>query len=74
MRYERAGRTLFAAAALATGAPVPVQATGNIIWIEVCDPTHPGRKMPLPLDRDDPPAGKACHAACASLPDRRARR
>ena len=68
MRFER---LLALAAALLTAQPSP--ARGRTIWIDLCDAAHPGRRIPLPIDSDrDPPA--ACHAACALLPERRARR
>jgi hypothetical protein len=58
------------AAAPATAMPQPA----DVIWADLCDAAHPGRRVPLPLrrDRDVPPG--ACHAACAVMPDRRARR
>jgi hypothetical protein len=71
MRFERAGRLLFIAAALAAGSPLPANASGRIIWLELCDALHPGRKIPLPLDPDDRPFGQACHAACALISHRR---
>jgi hypothetical protein len=66
-----AARLFFAAAALAAGAPAPVQATGRVLWVEMCDALHAGGKIPLPLDRDDRAPGQACHAACGVLPERR---
>lgn len=59
-------RCLALLAALMIGAP----ASGRVIWIDLCDAAHPGRHIPLPLDRDGAPA-KACHAACAALADKR---
>lgn len=59
-------RCLAVLAALMIGAPAP----GRVIWIDLCDAAHPGRHVPLPLDRDGAPA-KACHAACAALADKR---
>lgn len=57
-------RSLALVAALLMGAPGPAAASGGIVWIDLCDAAHPGRRLPLPLDRDDSP-GKACHAgAC----------
>ncbi len=66
-------RALALAAALLMGAPgLAVPAAAEIVWIEICDPRHPGARIPLPLrdDRDGAPA-KACHAACGVLVDRR---
>lgn len=71
MRADRAGRLLFIAAALAAGAPAPARATGRVVWLAMCDAQHPGRKLPLPLGRDDRPAGQACHATCGVLSERR---
>lgn len=61
-------RCLAILAALMIGAPA--SASGRVIWIDLCDAAHPGRHIPLPLDRDGAPA-KACHAACAALADKR---
>lgn len=70
MRSERA---LFLLAALATALPAPAE--GRVMWLDLCDSAHPGRKLPLPLDPDDRGTrGQACHAACGVLPDRRGRR
>lgn len=71
MRSDGPGRALFLAAALAAGVPVSAEATNSIIWVEMCDALHPGRKVPLPLDKDERPAVQGCHAACGVLPDRR---
>ena len=71
MRSDGSGRALFLAAAIAAGMPIPAGATNSIVWIDLCDARHPGRKTPLPLDRDDRPAAQGCHAACGPLPDRR---
>ena len=70
MRSERAGPVLFLLAAMAAAAP-PVQATGRVIWIDMCDSLHPGRKIPLPLDGDEHRSGQACHAACGIVAGRR---
>ena len=62
-------------AALLTGTPALAASNRpDVIWVELCDAAHPGRRIPLPLrrDRDAPPG--ACHAACAMMPDRRAKR
>jgi hypothetical protein len=69
MRFETAGRVLFVAAALAA-MPPPAGAASRVIWVEMCDAVHAGGKIPLPLDRDDRPAGSACHAGCGLLPGR----
>lgn len=71
MLFERTIRPLFLAGALAAGAPIPAHAGGRLIWLEMCDTLHPGRKIPLPIDRDNGPSGQACHAACGVLPERR---
>lgn len=64
------GRVLALAAALSMGAPA--SATGAVIWVELCAAGRPGTRMPLPVHRDEKDGpGKACHAACASLADRR---
>lgn len=62
-------RALAVAAALLMATP----ASGAIVWIDLCDAAHPGRRIPLPLDRgdDDRGPGKACHAGCGLLPERR---
>lgn len=75
MRSNRAGALLATVAALLLGLPARAAAHGqDVLWVELCDALHPGRRVPLPLprDHDAPPAG--CHAACALMPDRRARR
>lgn len=67
----RSEQLLALTAALLTAQPA--SARGRIVWIDMCDAAHPGRRVPLPLDSDrTPPA--ACHASCALLPERRARR
>ena len=71
MRSDWPGRTLFLAAAIAAGAPMPAGATSRIVWIDMCDALHPGRKVPLPLDGDDRPVAQGCHAAGGALPNRR---
>jgi hypothetical protein len=62
-----AARPLALAAALLMGAPGLATPPGdNMVWVGLCDPTHPGARIPLPLDRPgDQAPGKACHAACA---------
>ena len=70
MRSERAGPILFLLAAMAAAAP-PAQARGRVIWIEMCDSLHPGRKIPLPLDGDGHQPAQACHAACGIVASRR---
>ena len=66
------GRLLALAAALLMGAPA--SATGSVIWVELCAADRPGTRMPLPVHRDEKDGpGKACHAACASLGERRQR-
>ena len=73
------GRALVFAAALLMGAPgLAVPASGDVVWIELCDPLHQGVRIPLPFrddrddrdDRDGAPA-KACHATCGALAGRR---
>ena len=62
------------AACLAMGAPQPASG-GTVLWVGLCDAAHPGTSIPLPLDRGgDRGPGKACHAGCSILSDRRARR
>jgi hypothetical protein len=71
-----ASGALALAAALSIGLPIPAMAgSGDVLWVGMCDAAHPGTQIPIPLNRggDQGPA-KACHAACGTLPDRRARR
>ncbi len=70
------GRSLALAAALLMGAPAMAAPGGvSVIWVELCDGVHPGRRIPLPLDPNDGNRpGQACHAGCGAVPDRRARR
>jgi hypothetical protein len=66
-------RALAIAAALLMGAPgLAASASGDIIWVELCDAGHPGGRIPLLVrrDGDDSPAN-ACHAACGLKPERR---
>ena len=67
------GRLLALAASLSMGAPAP--ASGSTIWVELCAAGRPGARVPLPVHRDGEKNGpaKACHAACASLGERRQR-
>lgn len=60
---------LLAATPAAAAPPRP-----DVIWVDLCDAAHPGRRVPLPLrrDRDAPPG--AYHGVCPLVPDRRARR
>lgn len=61
-------------AALLTAAPAAgVPQRPDVIWVDLCDAAHPGRRIPLPLrrDRDTPPV--ACHAVCAVMAERRMR-
>jgi hypothetical protein len=54
---------------------LPHSASGaTVLWVGLCDAAHPGTQIPIPLNRDGDqgPAG-ACHAACGTIPDRRAR-
>lgn len=64
------------AAALLTGAPALAAGRPDVIWVDLCDAAHPGRRIPLPLRRDGERDGPlaACHAVCAVMPDRRAKR
>lgn len=66
------GRAPGLAAALLMGTPGLAAPASSVIWVELCDASHTGIRIPLPLrrDRHDAPA-KACHAACSILPDRR---
>jgi len=66
-------RLLALAASLSMGAPAP--ASASVIWVELCAASHPGARVPLPVHRDGEKNGppKACHAACASLGERRQR-
>ena len=75
MPCDRAAFALAMAAALFAGAPALAAAyRPDVIWVELCNAAHPGRQVPLPLRRDrEAPLGP-CHAACALMPDRRARR
>jgi hypothetical protein len=68
----RRGWSLGLAAALSTGAPgMAAGHARSIVWVDLCDPAHPGSRIPLPLGRDrDGAPGKACHAACG-LAERR---
>lgn len=69
------GTGLALIAALLTGAPaLGATQRPDMIWLDLCDAAHPGRRIPLPLqrDREAPPPG--CHAACALMPERRIRR
>lgn len=72
----KGSRLLILAACLTLAMPQPVVAgTGGVLWVSLCDAAHPGTLVPIPLDRDgDRGPAKACHAGCAMLPDRRARR
>ena len=67
------GRATGLAAALLMGTPVlAAPASGQIIWVELCDAGHPGVRIPLPLRREgDGGPAKACHAACSVPADRR---
>ena len=66
------GRAPGLAAALLMGTGIAAPASGKVIWIELCDPSHPGARIPLPLRRDgDGAPAKACHAACSIPADRR---
>jgi hypothetical protein len=72
----RPGGALALAAGLLLGVPHQALAgQGAVLWVGLCDTEHPARRIPIPLDRDgDGGSGKACHASCSVLPDRRARR
>lgn len=65
-------RTLAVAAALTMGTPAPA----SVVWIDLCDAAHPGRRVPIPLGGgdDDKGPGKACHAGGGAAIERRARR
>jgi hypothetical protein len=71
MRSDHFGQLLLMAAALAAGAPLRAHDKVRIIWVEMCDARHSGRKVELPLDREKDAPGIACHAACGILPGRR---
>lgn len=73
MRSERLGSALATVAALLAGTPAPA-ARPEVIWVEICDAVHPGRRIPLPLHREREGPQTACHATCAVMPERRARR
>ena len=66
-------RALALAAALLMGLPHPA-AGGTILWAGLCDAAHPGKLIPIPLNRggDQGPVS-GCHAACGTIPDRRPR-
>jgi hypothetical protein len=73
MRDDRAWRLLFIAAALAAGASAPAHAAGRVVWVEMCDALHPGRKVPLPpiatiarRGRPAMPPAASCRGAAAS--------
>jgi hypothetical protein len=69
-----ASRTLALAAGLLMAVPQRAGG-GTVFWVGYCDAAHPGRQIPIPLDREgDNGPGKACHAGCGTIPDRRARR
>lgn len=70
MLSKPAGHILFVWAAIAAAAP-PAHATDRVIWVDLCDALHSGRKVPLPLDRDEHGSGQACHAACGLVSSRR---
>jgi hypothetical protein len=74
MPFERAIRLFFVVAAVAASTPASAHARDGLIWLDMCDAAHPGRKIPLPVERDGRGSGQACHAACAVFSDRRARR
>lgn len=68
------GAALATIAALLAATPaVAAPKHPDVIWVDLCDAAHPGRRVPLPLrrDRDTPPA--ACHAVCAVMAERRMR-
>ena len=67
-------QTFALAAALLMAAPIPEAADGRVIWVGLCDATHPGTQLPIPLDRGGGAPAKACHAGCPMLPDRRSKR
>ena len=47
------GTGLALIAVLLTGAPaLGTPHRPNVIWLELCDAAHPGRRIPLPLRRD----------------------
>ena len=64
----RLARSLAVVAALAA-APAAA-APAEILWIDLCDAVHPGRRLPMPMRDEDAP-GRACHAACAMFAQRR---
>ncbi len=70
-----AARVFALGAALAMATPSLAEAgAGSVLWVELCGAAHPGVRIPVPLrpgEGDSP--GKACHAACSALPDRRIR-
>jgi hypothetical protein len=70
------GGGLALAAGMLMGLPQPAMAgQSGVLWVGLCDAAHPGTQIPIPLNRDgDRGPGKACHAGCGLLSDRRARR
>jgi hypothetical protein len=67
------GRPIAIAAALLMGTPsLAAPASGQTIWIELCDAGHPDARIPLRLHHEGggAPAG-ACHAPCSVLAERR---
>lgn len=69
MRFDRA---LVAAAALMLGMPADA-VPDHVVWVELCDAAHPGRRVPLPIEHDGGPP-QPCHASCGVLPMRRVAR
>jgi hypothetical protein len=69
------GTGLALLAALLAGAPAPgASRRPDVVWVELCDAVHSGRRVPLPVQRDrDAPPPVGCHAACALMPERRLR-
>jgi hypothetical protein len=65
-------KALAVAAALLMGTPAPA----SVVWIDLCDAAHPGRRIPLPIGggEGDKAPGKACHTVCAAAVERRGRR
>jgi hypothetical protein len=66
VRFDRA---LIMAAALTLAVPAEAVPT-HIVWVELCDARHPGRRVPLPIENDHRPI-KACHAGCGVIAARR---
>lgn len=68
------GATLATVAALLAATPAAAAPKRpDVIWVDLCDAAHPGRRVPLPLRRDREAPPPACHAACTVTAERRMR-